>query len=48
MSKSELYQDYDRSIMIQDSNAFVQGLIAIPNQSNPNQLIFEIVSICLN
>ena len=47
MSESELYQDEERSIMIQDCNAFVDGMMMFTG-ADPNALYFKVVKICLN
>jgi hypothetical protein len=46
MSENELYQDYDRSIMIQDCNAFVNGILLVPDSDN--KVYVRQFRICLN
>lgn len=48
MSENELYQDEERSIMIQECNAIMRGLIPCPSYQNPNIIRVEYITIYLN
>jgi len=49
MSENELYQDYERSIMIQDCNAFVKRIMGYPMLETNDVVWFATqITICLN
>jgi len=48
MSEQELYKDEQRSIMIQECNAIMRGLMSCPSYQNPNIIRVEHVTIYLN
>lgn len=47
MNEQELYQDLERSIMIQDCNAIKKGMMVLLG-ADRNALYFKVVTICLN